>query len=90
MREDREMKYAGIVLGFLAALVMWPLLPFILLIAFIAVVLKTRRESKQIVHQRHIPQPPSEPMLGKVFAEARHNIHTHNIDYMERCYRQPR
>lgn len=84
------MKYTGIVLGFLGALILWPLLPIILLAAFVIVFFRTRNESRPTDHQRRIPQPVSEPMLGKVFAEARQNIHAHNKDYMERCYRQPK
>ena len=81
------MRYVGVVLGFLSALVVWPLLPFIFLVAFGWLLLQTYKDDKK-AKLEECPPPVSEPMLGQVFAEARRNIHALNVDYMERCYEQ--
>ena len=79
------MRYVGVFIGFAAALVVWPLLPFVFLIAFAWLLLRTYEEDKK-AKQEAFPPPVSEPMLGQVFADAQRNIHALNVDYMERCY----
>lgn len=81
------MRYVGVLLGFAAALVVWPLLPFMFLIVCAWALLQTHKENKRAKLQE-VPPPISEPMLGQVFAKARREIHTLNAEHMERCYRQ--
>ena len=84
------MKYLGIAIGVFSALVMWPFLPFLIIGALVIAAFKGL---KQNAHgPKPAPMPPPavrDPMLGKVFAQARARTHSLNVDHMERCFRHP-
>lgn len=77
-------------IGIALALILWPLLPIFVGIAIAIIGFNKLNQKAQGSHPSPpAPPPEAKPMLTNVFAEAKWQIHNHNIEHMERCFRHP-